>query len=95
MTALMLAVRRGKRPLMEWMVQHGAEVNRKDNRGWNALMFSVDSGHGDIARVLLDKVAKADHINNDGQTAADIAAGAERRRVICKTSWRPSLIYNW
>ena len=78
MTALMLAARRGKRPLVEWMVQHGAEVNRKDNRGWNALMFSVDSGHGDIARVLLDKGAKADHINHDGQTAADIAAGAER-----------------
>ena len=81
MTALMLAARRGKSPLVEWMVQHGAEVNRKDNRGWNALMFSVDSGHGDIARVLLDKGAMADHINNDGQTAADIAAGAERSEL--------------
>ena len=81
MTALMLAAWRGKRSLVEWMVQHGAEVNRKDNRGWNALMFSVDSGHGDIARVLLDKGAKADHINHDGQTAADIAAGAERNEL--------------
>ena len=44
-------------------------------------MFSVDSGHGDIARVLLDKGAMADHINNDGQTAADIAAGAERSEL--------------
>ena len=57
-------------------MQHGAEV--KDSKGWKALMFSVDSGHGDIARVLLDKEAKADHINHDGLTAADIAAGAER-----------------
>ena len=80
MTALMLAARRAKRPLVEWMVQHGAEVNRKDNRGWNALMFSVDSGYGDIARVLLDKGAKADHINHDGQRGAS-----------CRTSWRPSL----
>ena len=78
MTALMLACRSGKRQLVEWMVQHGAKVDWKDNRCWNALMFSVDSGHGDIARVLLDKGAKADHINHDGQTAADIAAGAER-----------------
>ena len=81
MTALMLASRLGKRSLVEWMVQHEAEINRKDNRGWSALMFSVDSGHGDIARFLLDKGAKADLINHDGQTAADIAAGAERSEL--------------
>ena len=81
MTALMLACRRGKRALVEWMVEHGAEVDRKDNKGWSSLMFSVDSGHGDIARFLLDKGAKADIINHDGQTAADIAAGAERSEL--------------
>ena len=39
-------------------------------------MFSVDSGHGDIARILLNSGADPDHINNNGQTAADIAATA-------------------
>ena len=41
-------------------------------------MFSVDSGHGDIARILLNSGADPDHINNNGQTAADIAATADR-----------------
>lgn len=41
-------------------------------------MFSVDSGHGDIARLLLNSGANPDHINNNGQTSADIAATANR-----------------
>ena len=80
-TALIFAAFHGHMQTIDVLLQHGADVNRKDNKGWNALMFSVDSGHGDIARVLLDKGAKADHINHDGQTAADIAAGAERNEL--------------
>ena len=41
-------------------------------------MFSVDSGHGDIARLLLNRGANPDHINNNGQTSADIAATASK-----------------
>ena len=44
---------------MEWMIEHDADINTKDNLGWNALMFSVDNDQGDIARILLDHGADA------------------------------------
>jgi len=77
MTPLMLAAKNGKKLLVKWMIEHDADINTKDNLGWNALMFSVDNDHGDIARILLDHGADAGHINNDGQTAADIAAAGD------------------
>ena len=46
-------------------------------------MLSVDSGHGDTARTLLEAGAKPGVINKDGQTAADLAAGwAEERPAL-------------
>ena len=41
-------------------------------------MLSVDSGHGDVARQLLNNGADPDKYNKDGQSAADIAANAGR-----------------
>ena len=46
-------------------------------------MLSVDSGHGDTARTLLEAGAAPGVINKDGQTAADLAAGwAEERPAL-------------
>jgi len=77
MSPLMLAAKNGKKMLVKWMIEHEADHNATDTLGWNALMFSVDSGHGDISRILLDHGADAGHINNDGQTAADVAAAGD------------------
>ena len=56
MTPLMLAIREGCKVLVAWLVEQGADLDRRDSKGWTALMFSVDSGMGE-ARLLLDKWA--------------------------------------
>merc|ERR1719219_636513 len=60
------------------MIEHGAKLDLLDRMFWNALMFSVDSGHGDVARLLLDSGADPNLVNKNGQTAADLAAIRER-----------------
>ena len=47
-------------------------------------MLSVDSGHGDTARTLLEAGAKPGVINKDGQTAADLAAGSTEMDSVLK-----------
>ena len=44
-------------------------------------MLSVDRGHGDVARLLLEAGADPLLLTRDGQTAADIAAVAEREAL--------------
>ena len=75
LTPLMLASRAGCIELVIWFVEHGAKLDYQDHEGWTALMFSVDSGAGQVARYLLDIGANPLIVNNDGQRAADIAGG--------------------
>ena len=77
-TPLMIASKNGNRPLVRWMIDQGAKLDVVDRMFWTALMFSVDSGHGDVARLLLDRLADPDIVNKNGQTAADLAAVRER-----------------
>ena len=77
-TPLMIASKNGNRPLVRWMIEHGAKLDLLDRMFWSALMFSVDSGHGDVARLLLDSGADPNLVNKNGQTAADLAAIRER-----------------
>jgi len=76
MTPLMLASRGGCEVLVDWLVLQGADLNRRDSEGWTALMFSVDRGMGEVARLLLEKGADPMIVSSDGQRAADIAAGS-------------------
>ena len=70
----MLASRAGCVELVKWLVEKGADLNRRDSEGWTALMFSVDRGMGRVSRLLLDNGADPSVISRDGQCAADIAA---------------------
>jgi len=74
MTPLMLASRGGCEVLVNWLVNNGADLNKREYEGWTALMFSVDRGMGEVARLLLDKGADPMIVNCDGQRVADIAA---------------------
>merc|ERR1719192_2450136 len=75
LTPLMIASKNGNRPLVQWLIGRGARLDLLDRMFWTALMFSVDSRHGDVARLLLDTGADPDIVNKDGQTAADLAGG--------------------
>ena len=55
LTPLMVAARAGKVELVGWMCDMGAGVDRREAQGWTALIFSVDTGHGDVSRLLLER----------------------------------------
>ena len=58
-TPLMWAAVGGNVTIVQGLLNHGAVVNAKDDFGKTALMLAIENGHNRIARLLLDKGAKA------------------------------------
>lgn len=74
-TLLMIASRNSNgKPLVELLVAHGADINKKRNHGENALIYAAYYGYMDILEFLLDKGASVDDATNDGLTALHCAA---------------------
>ncbi|MGH8636912.1 MAG: ankyrin repeat domain-containing protein [Burkholderiales bacterium] len=70
-SALMMAAIRDHRPIVEYLLGSGAEVNPP---GWTPLMFAAVKGHDEIARMLLDKGANVNASSENGTTALMLAA---------------------
>ncbi len=66
-TPLPWAANRGKTPLVVWLLDHGAEVNTQDNRGYSALMLAHKL---EVAKVMLDRGADPKLRNELGDDAA-------------------------
>ena len=77
-TAAMMAAGSCQFDVLKALVDHGADLNIRDNDGYTALMLACGfspGGHGDdIVRYLLDHGANPSDGNNDGWTAAHWAA---------------------
>ena len=75
-TPLMLAARRERPANIKLLVMHGADVNARDKRSDTPLFHTFQALHpsAEIARILLDRGAKADQPNAAGFTARDYAA---------------------
>lgn len=87
-TALMAAARAGKAALVAWLADRGALLDRRELQGWTALHFSVvgdrpcpsdpgaqDGGHGEVARLLLERGADPLLVTKDGQTVIEPMEG--------------------
>lgn len=59
--------------MVEFLVEHGADVNRGDNEGWTPLHATASCGFLYIAKYLIEKSANVAAVNNDGELAVDIA----------------------
>ncbi|KAL9699708.1 hypothetical protein quinque_003149 [Culex quinquefasciatus] len=59
--------------MVEFLVQNGADVNRKDNEGWTPLHATSSCGFLSIARYLIESGADLASINSDGELALDLA----------------------
>uniref|UniRef100_A0A182FC99 ANK_REP_REGION domain-containing protein n=1 Tax=Anopheles albimanus TaxID=7167 RepID=A0A182FC99_ANOAL len=59
--------------MVEFLVQKGADVNRKDNEGWTPLHATASCGFLSIARYLIENGADLAAINSDGELPVDLA----------------------
>ena len=51
------------------LLEEGADVNVKDDRGSTALMYASEEGHVETVKLLLEKGADVNAKDNDGGTA--------------------------
>lgn len=55
MTLLMVAANDGNLPMVQWLVEHGADIKAVDEYGDDARLYALGSGHGEVVDYL-DKV---------------------------------------
>lgn len=69
-TALMNAAFYNNIPLVETLIQSGANLNQQDKIGYTALHFAAQEGNTSVVKLLLEKSANPNLTDNHGNTAA-------------------------
>ncbi|KAG8434115.1 hypothetical protein GDO86_012476 [Hymenochirus boettgeri] len=59
--------------VVEFLVNHGANVNQADNEGWTPLHVAASCGYMEIAEYLLKHSANIAAVNSDGDVPLDLA----------------------
>ncbi len=83
-TAIMWAAFRGRKELVRLLIDHGAEINAKDDwkgnmtrpdgtEGWTPLIFAADSDHEEVVKILIEKGADVNVKTKSGITALILA----------------------
>ncbi|RVE52185.1 hypothetical protein evm_003104 [Chilo suppressalis] len=70
--------------MVEFLVTHGADVNRGDNEGWTPLHATASCGFLSIARYLLENGADVAAVNCDGELPVDIAESDAMEEMLQK-----------
>lgn len=71
--ALMHAAWKGRLQAVQWLLEHGATLNRS-GREWSALHYAAFNGHEDVARLLIERGADLDALSTNGSTPLMMAA---------------------
>ncbi|KAK4472711.1 hypothetical protein MN116_003938 [Schistosoma mekongi] len=75
LSPLQLACFRGSLPIVEFLLNCGANVNSTSHKqGYTALMFASLSGNIEIVELLLHYGARVNDVNSIGRTASQMAA---------------------
>lgn len=81
-TPLCVAISKGDFELVKKLVEYGADVNGKIQRGTTPLMMAARYSNVDITRFLLSKGAKLNIEDNEGHTALDHAKSVNATEVV-------------
>lgn len=68
--------------MVEFLVAHGADVNRGDNEGWTSLHATASCGFVSIAKFLIESGADVAAVNNDGELPLDIAESSAMEDIL-------------
>ena len=75
---LMIATTQGSKPIVELLLNFGADVNEKNDSSEVALHYAALKGHKDIVQILLDHHADV-NVKNDAE-ATPLAAAIEAKK---------------
>lgn len=81
-TPLCVAISKGDFDLVKKLVEYGADVNDKIQRGTTPLMMAARYNNVEITSFLLSKGAKINTEDNNGNTALDHAKSVNATEVI-------------
>ena len=81
LTLLMLAAKNSHERVVELLMQHGAEVDKKDSNGGTALMHAAGQGRERVVELLLWRGAKVNQQDSNGCTALMAAANGHEQVV--------------
>jgi len=62
----------GNKAVCQMLLEHKAQVNRRDINGTTALMIAAEQGHEQICQLLIDHNAQIDAQNRRGKTALQL-----------------------
>ena len=69
-TPLHIAIRRDRRDMVSYLLDHGADIDKVDGVGWTPLMEAVMDDMPEICALLIEKGADVTIANQRGGTAA-------------------------
>lgn len=83
-TALRYAIDNGNYELASFLIDHGADVNQKNEKGWTPLMTAARTGRIDIIDMLLEAGADLTARTDGGTDAIRAASDAGYTDVVVK-----------
>ncbi|KAA0162206.1 hypothetical protein FNF28_04810 [Cafeteria roenbergensis] len=69
-------------PLMRLLLEHGADLEAKDQSGQTALIMSAANGKADVMALLLEHGADLEAKDQDGRGVASVCWGARCRELL-------------
>ncbi len=79
---LIEAVKAGRQPGVEELLDAGADVNQQDEQGWRPLNWAAGRGDLGVVRLLLDHGADVFKVGRDQRTPYKIALAAGHAEVV-------------
>lgn len=72
----------GSRTTLEWLLDKGAKVNARDDRGFSALDYAINNGNADAISLMLDKGADVKARDENGRTPLHSAVARGNAAVV-------------
>lgn len=81
-TPLICAAYNGSTDMVSFLIEHGANIEGKNNEGWTAIMLASMYGYDEVVKLLLDACADINQMDIDGKTALDWAEENDHHEVV-------------